>query len=292
MTRSTYLAIVALTTGVLATGCGTSGGTNSTGTASSKSITIGYVNWAEDVAVSNLWAQILKTKGYSVKLVNASPAPVYTGVGQGSLNVFMDAWLPHDQGTYWNKIKSSSVKINSWYTSPTQEGFVVPQYVPLTSITDLKTHSPEFNNQIIGIDAGAGEMTLAAKAIKQYGLPETLVTSSSAAMLAQLSSAETAHKPIVVTLWSPHWAFAKWKLKYLSDPKGIFGPADHIYTIANKSFVKKNSKVAGWMKKFHLSQTQVGQLENDINAVPANKMSSAITKWINANKSLVNSWTT
>nr|WP_243239309.1 glycine betaine ABC transporter substrate-binding protein [Sulfobacillus harzensis] len=273
-------------------GCGSStGGSSTSSSASAKTITIGYIDWPEDVAASNLWDQILTKKGYHVKLVNASVAPVFVGVGQGTLNLFMDAWLPHTQGSYWNRIKANAIKINSWYTSPTKEGFVVPDYVNISTTSQLKSHASEFNNQIIGIDPGAGEMGLAQKAIKSYGLPEQLVSSSDSGMLAALSKAESQHKPIVVTLWSPHWAFAKWHLKYLSDPKNIFGPADHIYTIANKSFPSQHPTVDKWLKNFHMNQAQLGQLENDINAVPSSQINSAVNKWISQNQSLVNSWT-
>ncbi|RIV18583.1 hypothetical protein D2Q93_13945 [Alicyclobacillaceae bacterium I2511] len=50
-----------------------------------------------------------------------------------------------------------------------------------------------------------------------------LIASSSPAMLTALQRAYQQHKPIVVTLWSPHWAFTKYKLKYLSDPQHVFG---------------------------------------------------------------------
>lgn len=281
-----------LAIGATVAGCGSSPSSSSS-SSHSKTITIAiaWVNWSEDVAATHLWDQILTKKGYKVKLVNASIAPVYEGVGQGSISLYMDAWLPHTQGTYWNRIKSKAVKISSWYTSATKEGFVVPDYVSINSISQLKSHSSLFNNQIVGIDPGAGEMALAQKAVKAYGLPEHLITSSSSAMLASLSKAESQHKPVVVTLWSPHWAFAKWHLKYLSDPKNIFGPADHIYTIANKSFPSQHPTVTKWLKNFHMNQTQVGQLENDINAVPSSQINSAINKWISQNKSLVNSWT-
>lgn len=274
----------------LIAGCGTSSSNNSAGGSAKSTITIAYVNWPEDVAVSQLWKQLLTQKGYHVKLVSSSVAPAYVGVGQGSVSLFMDAWLPNTQGTYWNRIKSKAYKLSSWYTSPTKEGFVVPSYVNINSISQLKSHASEFNNQVIGIDPGAGEMALAQKAITSYHLPEKLVSSSSSGMLAALSKAESQHKPVVVTLWSPHWAFAKWHLKYLSDPKKIFGPSDHIYTIANNKFPKTHPKVAKWLKHFKLSQSQIGQLEADINKYPSSKINTAVNSWIKANNGLVKGW--
>lgn len=288
MKTALLVAVGAVAMTATVAGCGTQA--MGTSTKTSHTITIGYVNWPEDVAASHLWAQLLAKKGYHVKLVNAGVAPIYLGVGQGSLSLFMDAWLPHDQGTYWDRIQSKATKLSSWYTSPTKEGFVVPSYVNISSISQLKTHASEFNNQIIGIDAGAGEMAIAQKAIQSYGLPEKLVTSSSSGMLAALAKAEAAHKPIVVTLWSPHWAFAKWHLKYLADPKNLFGPSDHIYTIANNAFPKQHPTVTKWLKNFKLNQTQIGQLEQDINKAPSSQINQAVNTWMTANQSLVNGW--
>lgn len=272
-------------------GCGATSNTKTSAPAPKKAITIGYINWPEDVAVSHLWQTLLAQKGYKVKLINAAVAPTFSGVKSGSISIFMDAWLPHTHAAYWARIRSNAVKLNSWYTSPTQEGFVVPDYVTnVKTIADLKAHASEFSNKIVGIDPGAGEMALARKAIKAYGLPEHLVTSSSSGMLAALSRAESQHKPVVVTLWSPHWAFAKWHLRYLSDPKNIFGPADHIYTIANKAFPTQHPKVTAWLKAFHLNQTQIGGLESTINHYPSSKINSAVKKWISQNHTLVQGW--
>lgn len=256
----------------------------------SKAITIGEVEgWPEDIASTDLWQYLLQKRGYKVKLIQASIAPIFADVGQGKM-IYMDAWLPHDHGPYWQKIKGTSLMLSSWYTSPTTEGFVVPDYVKnVNSIPDLKTHASEFNNRIVGIEAGAGEMRIAHKAVQAYGLPETLLTSSSPAMLAQLEKAELAHKPIVVTLWSPHWAFAKWHLKYLKDPKNLFGPPDHIWIVTPKSFVKDYPNVTKWLKAFRMNQTQVGSLELELKKYPKNE-SKAVQVWISNNKSLVDGW--
>ena len=37
-------------------------------------------------------------------------------------------------------------------------------------------------------------------------------------MLAALDTAIKAKKPVVVTLWQPHWAFQKYQIRLLDDP--------------------------------------------------------------------------
>ena len=58
------------------------------------------------------------------------------------------------------------------------------------------------------------------KVIPAYGLTDyNLVEGSSPAMLASLDSAIKQNQPIVVTLWQPHWAFSRFPLKVLEDPR-------------------------------------------------------------------------
>ena len=100
-----------------------------------------------------------------------------------------------------------------------------------------KPLGPQINYTITGIDAGAGIMSSTDKALKAYGLEEKnwqLQPSSTAAMTSTLQKAIADKRPIVVTGWTPHWMFTKFPLKFLKDPKNVYGKAEQIHTIVRK----------------------------------------------------------
>ncbi len=77
-------------------------------------------------------------------------------------------------------------------------------------------------------------MSLSEDVVDEYGLDLTLRSGSGATMTAALQSAIQNEEDIVVTGWTPHWMFARWDLKYLDDPKNVYGGAEHINTIVRQ----------------------------------------------------------
>lgn len=291
-----FVSTIALA-GVALAGCGTANNaTNTTGGSggsANKNVTIGYVTWAEDVATTYLWKDLLTQKGYNVTLQNVQPGPLFLSLSkQGGVDVFFDTWLPHTHKQYMDEYKSKLTNLGKWYQGSTQIGLVVPKYVydsGITSIADLNKNASKFSNQIVGISPGSGEMqTLKNTVVKDYGLKLKVVDGSEAAMLSSLKKAEQSKQDVVVTLWSPHWAFAKWQLKYLKDPKGAFGSKGWIQTEANTQWVKGHPTIAKYLKNFKLTPQQLGTLEEDINN--ASSKEAGVQKWVKANQSLVNSW--
>src|SRR5690606_40676965 len=46
-------------------------------------------------------------------------------------------------------------------------------------------------------------------------------------------SSDLNEEPIIITGWNPHWMFAKYPdMKYLDDPKGIYGGEEGINSLA------------------------------------------------------------
>lgn len=251
-------------------------------------VKIGYVNWAECIAVSNLWQVILEEQGYEVELTQLDVAPLFVGLNKGDIDVFMDAWLPLTHEAYWNQYKDNLEDYGIWYKEPAKIGLVVPKYVTIDSIEQIKDETAKFNGKIIGIDPGAGIMKAADRANTAYGLGVEVVQGSEPAMMAAMEKAYGKQEWIAITGWSPHWMFAKYDLKYLDDPKKEFGEAEEIHILANKEFSTKQPEVVAMLKKFQMSDAQIGSLEGLINE--GMEPLEAAEKWAADNKEVVDSW--
>ena len=206
---------------------GSSGGGGGGGGAGDKNVSISVVaGWDEDVAGSNLWKAILESKGYTVNMQELDIASTFTGVANGQVDLYLDAWLPTTHQVYWDRFKDQLEVVTSWQKG--KNTLVVPDYVnDVNTIADLKGKENQFQGRIVGIEAGAGEMkAMREKVIPGYGLTEyNLIEGSSPAMLASLDSAIKQNQPIVVTLWQPHWAFSRFPLKVLEDTADGLRPA-------------------------------------------------------------------
>ncbi|WP_447892239.1 glycine betaine ABC transporter substrate-binding protein [Pseudomonas marginalis] len=258
--------------------------------ADSKTLSIGYVDgWSDSVATTHVAAEVIREKlGYDVKLQAVATGIMWQGVATGKLDAMLSAWLPVTHGEYWTKNKDKVVDYGPNFKDA-KIGLIVPEYVKAKSIEDLKTDTT-FKNKIVGIDAGSGVMLKTDEAIKQYGLDYKLQASSGAAMIAELTRAEDKQESIAVTGWVPHWMFAKWKLRFLDDPKGIYGAAETVNSIGSKGLEKKAPEVAGFLKKFQwASKDEIGEVMLAIQE--GAKPDAAAKDWVAKHPERVAEWT-
>ncbi len=148
--------------------------------------------------------------------------------------------------------------LGSWF-GPTSLELSVPSYMKgVDSLADLKGKAGTFGGKITGIESSAGMMgLLKRKVLKGTGLDKEykVVDSSTPAMLAELKRAYAKKEPIVVTLWSPHWAYSDYDLKKLKDPKGASGKGDGVASLSRKGFAQDNPVVGQWLKNFRMRRS-------------------------------------
>lgn len=252
-------------------------------------LTFGYVNgWDESVAAAHVVADVLQSKlEYPVQLKAVEAAIMWQGVARGDLDGTLSAWLPATHGEYYARLKDKVELVNINYHGA-RIGLVVPDYVEATSIADLNALKKDLRGQITGIDAGAGVMRRTEDAIKAYGLDLNLMPSSGAAMTVALARAVQAKKPIVVTGWVPHWKFAKWNLRFLEDPKQVFGAAEEVHTAINPGLHSKAPEAAAFLKKFAWGDQEVGAVMLAIRE--GAKPADAAREWVEQNPEKVAQW--
>lgn len=254
-----------------------------------KKVEMVYVNWAEGIAMTNLAKIILEEKmGYEVTIQSADVAPVYASLAKGDKDIFLDGWLPVTHADYMEEFKGKLDDLGYNYEGA-RIGLVVPSYVTINSIEELNDHKDKFDGKIVGIDSGAGIMKATDKAIEDYGLDLTLLPSSGPAMTASLKDAVAKEEWVAVTGWKPHWKFARWDLKFLEDPKGVYGDVENIHTIARNGLREDMPDVAQFFINFKLDDQQLGSLMGvfaDNDGEPAD----FLQPWITEHQDLIDSW--
>lgn len=100
-------------------------------------IKLAYVAWDSEIASHNVIKLVLEDMGYNVTLVQVEAGPLWTAVADGSADASLAAWLPLTHKTYAEKFegKFEELGVNM---EGVKTGLVVPQYMDITSIEDLK----------------------------------------------------------------------------------------------------------------------------------------------------------
>ncbi len=252
-------------------------------------VKIVYVEWACATASSHVMKAVIEqATDYEVVLTSVPAAVMFTALADGDQDAMTSAWLPVTHSDYLKKYKDDIVDLGPNFEGA-KIGLVVPEYVTIDSIAQLNENAKKFGGEIIGIDPGAGIMSKTEMAIKEYGLNKMeLVDSSGPMMTASLKNAYKRGEWAVVTGWVPHWKFATFKLKFLDDPKKVYGDAETINTFVRKGLKKDMPKVYSILDKFKWNAAQIGEVMA-MNMKGGSPEENA-KKWVKAHPEIVNKW--
>jgi glycine betaine/proline transport system substrate-binding protein len=285
--RRLLILLLFLAVGALAAGCGglgvVSGG---------KELTLGYIGWDENVAVSNLTKVLLEEElGYEVELQLKNEAvvkQVFRGVAEGNLDAFQDVWIPN-QKHYLSEVEDDVEYLDPWFKGKTAQGIAVPYYMDVRSLSELDQAGTDM---IIAIEPGSAvHPQIKNKVIPGYDLDMKLVEGSTSAMLSELERAYKMREPIVFFGWSPHWMNTRYDFRYLKDPKdlqGDFNDSAEISSIVREDLPEDDPVAYEFIRSISLSKEQVNQMEADINE--AGDPEAGVRAWLEDNRSVVQPW--
>lgn len=255
-----------------------------------KRIKILYSEWSDGIAASYVVKNILETKfKKKVSLIPVSVAAMYSGVAENEGDFMLTAWLPTTHSHYLKKVHGK-VEDLGVHLEGTRIGWVVPSYSKAHQISDLEHYSKLFQNKIIGIEPGAGIMEKSEKAISIYGLKNyKLISGSEPAMITELKSALENHREIVITGWKPHWKFSRYSLRFLEDPKKVFGETEKIHVLTRKGFSSDYPHIAKFLKNFYWEVEEMEELM-EMNEKKESDPEENAKIWIQNHPQTVNQW--
>jgi glycine betaine/proline transport system substrate-binding protein len=272
-------------------GCGWLGGV-----AGSKQLTLGYIEWDENVAIANLTKVVLEEElGYEVELrvTNESVVQqVFQDVASGDLQAFQDVWIPNHKD-YLSEVEGDVEHLEPWFEGETAQGLAVPYYMDVRSLAELDRAGTDL---IIGIEPGSAvHPQIKNEVIPGYDLNMMLVEGSTPAMLDELEKAYAEREPMVFYGWSPHWMNARYDLRYLEDPRdlqGRFNDPAEISSIVNADLPEDDPVAHAFLEALSLDEDQINELEAEINAAGSANPEEGVRNWLEDHRSTVQPWIT
>lgn len=261
---------------------------NACGPDERQEIELGYVEWDSEIASTHLVAAVLEDEfDQNVTLRSAEAGPMWAGLARGDFDATVSAWLPATHQAYWDDFGDELIDLGPNLENA-KIGWVVPEYTPIESIEQVNDYYDELDGRIVGIDPGAGLMQASERALEEYGIELNLLEGSAAAMTAALESAYTNQEHIVVTGWTPHWKFSAYDLKYLEDPRGVFGEAEAIHTVVTPELESENPEAFEFLNNFYWTNEQIGEvmilIEEGIEPIEAGRV------WLSENEDVLEDW--
>jgi glycine betaine/proline transport system substrate-binding protein len=264
--------------------------------AEKKTLKFGVVAWSEALAEGELIKYIFENYlNYPIEITNPDIGVAYTAVANGDLDLFIESWLPLTHEAYWAKISSKVCDFGLLYEDASL-GWAVPNYVPeseVSSVTDLGKSGirEKFKGEIVGIDPGSGLMQHSALMMKQY--PELkgwkLRDSSDYSMVAELKRRMMRKEWVVVTLWKPHFAFARFDIRYIDEPKKILGGEERCHMIGRRDFMEVfPNEVSMFLSRIYFPIEMVNEL---VDLYESNDKTAA-AEFVKRHKKLVDYWVT
>lgn len=187
-------------------------------------------DWSGQLITTTLMGEVLKEAGYNVEYVQADYIAQFAGLKTGDLHVAMEIWETTgreamDEATASGKVinqgETGMIAIEEWWYPAYMEERCpgLPNWEALKECADAFS-TPE--TAPLGRYLG-GPVTWGGfdeERVEALGLDfEVIHAGTDAALFAELESAYQRQDPIMLWIYSPHWAPAKYDGKFVKFPE-------------------------------------------------------------------------
>jgi glycine betaine/proline transport system substrate-binding protein len=254
-------------------------------------IQLSVIHQEESIPIINLAKAVLTEKmNMTVLSTQETVDAAFSKISTKNSDVLLDAWLPLTHQTYMERYGDQLDQLGTIFTGG-RIGLVVPEYVNINSIEDLKQARDQFNGQILAFNTDSGVLEQTDQLMNSYELDFEVFAQSPEKILETLENSIENEEWVVVTGFRPHWKFNTWNLKFLQDPQGIFGEEQTIVVLARKGLAEDHPEVAEFFNNFSLNDEQLEEISNLMHESEEDPYNVAV-RWINENSDVVDNWIT
>lgn len=256
------------------------------------------VGWTDITATTAVTTELLKGLGYQTKTDLLSVPVTYSSMANGDIDVFLGNWMPTMEGDIAKYREAGTVETVRANLEGAKYTLAVPKYVydaGVKSFADLAKHADKFKDRIYGIEPGNDGNRLIQSMIDSdaFGLKDfSLVESSEAGMVSQVSRAARRNQWIVYLGWAPHPMNSNVEMEYLDGGDDFFGPnfgGANVYTNVRANYLSECSNVGQLLQNLEFSL----EMENELMEAILNQNvqpNKAAQQWLNSNPQQVEAW--
>ncbi|GHA93559.1 ABC transporter substrate-binding protein [Modicisalibacter luteus] len=219
----------------------------------------GVPAWPGITVKSEIASQLLQPLGYETRNQELGLQVIYQALETGDLDVFLGGWMPAQQDMLKPREESGDIIRLANNVDGAQMTLAVPEYVyesGIQSFADLDANRERFNGEIYGFGAGSAASEILNKAIDNdtWGLGDwSIVDTSTVGMLSAAEDAISRQEPIVWVGWTPHWMNLELPMRYLDDPKNLFGENNgqsEVLTLMRSDYAESHPNLKAFFEQF------------------------------------------
>ncbi len=290
-------------------------------TDSSDPIVIPIHNWSSQIVMSHAVGQIFESMGNSVEFVTTDSQAVYESVRLGDVTLELEVWEGafgasfrealekgglHDAGSH-----NAVTREDWWYPLWTKEACPgLPDWEALNACAAVFA-TPETGDKGRFLGGPVDWLKHDQERVDSLGMDFVVVNAGSAAALwAEVGSAETDKRPVVIFNWTPNFAEAVWPGEFVEFPTWVDGcdtdPAvgpnpDATYDCGNPA--NGYLKIAAWdgmeekwpaayatLTKISFTNPQIAEMAKLVD-IDEMEPEDAAAAWLEANPDVWQPWT-
>jgi glycine betaine/proline transport system substrate-binding protein len=278
-------------------------------------------DWTGQLITSQLMAEVLKKAGYNVELVTADYLAQFPGLETGDLTVAMEIWETTGQEAMEASLATGKTENLGPTGMQAKEEWWYPLY--------MKEKCPGLPNWEALKDPACAEQFATAETaprgrylggpvtwggfdeerVAALELPfEVVHAGTDAALFAELESAYQRQAPIMLWIYAPHWAVAKYEGEWVEFPEyskecyadpavGVNPNATHdcgkpfgdIWKVAWAGLKDKWPGAYKAIKAFTVDNAEMGQMITDVD-LNGKSVQEVADAWIAANEARWSAW--